>query len=212
VARADEASPGIAGGPDGSWSILLGFVRWNTGIDRFTSATPESGGIGRRYAGVRADRVSGYSGNLRLQASGGDPTGKVALALDEENGLLQFGKMDARGRVIPVITVNDKGEIGSEVAPSPRLHVVSGISYEALQMHLPNAISREEYAHGLVTVHAHLTPRYDGAPVSGGATMTPLECRVDGLRVHCRAHWTVGGDLPGICDYTLTVQVPGGGS
>src|SRR5207237_7395021 len=68
--------------------------------------SPDSG-VGRRYAGVRADDVSARGPALTLHTSDG-AQGKPLLRMDETDGaLLTFGLQGAA----PVFTVNAKGDL-----------------------------------------------------------------------------------------------------
>ena len=52
-----QTAAGLTDAPDGGWKVLLGFVKWNSTIERFSDLADSSGGIGRRYAGALADEV-----------------------------------------------------------------------------------------------------------------------------------------------------------
>jgi len=205
-------------GPGDNWMILLGYVQWNKALSRFHDLQLAVDGIGPRYAGVLADEVTARGGQLTLRSGSGP--GQAAVVLDGENGEFRFGLQDPAGSLTTLFTINKKGDIKAEgkietdVTAGPGLHLQSGSAHDGMLLPLPPGISQQNVDDGKVTLHVHVSPRWQGeAPLPPGDwTMTPLECRVEGRRVFCRMRWSDGLgnpiDLPGTCDYTLTAFVP----
>jgi hypothetical protein len=212
------------GAGSGDWRILLGFVTWDSTINKFKAFKIESNGIGRRYAGVQADEVIARGGSLTLRSRPGDQGGKPSLIMDETNGgELRFGLQNASGVITPVFTVNSKGDVTAEgkisgaVTPGS-VQLQSGIATDGVLVPLPPGITEEQVSQGHVILHVHVTPRNPGAAPPNANTdwvAVPIECRVDGSRrVLCRARWFrlslpgVFQDRPGACDYVVLASVP----
>src|SRR5262249_13775504 len=108
-----QDAPDISDGPgSATWRVLLGFVQWIAAIKRFKAVGNESGGIGRRYAGVQADVVAARGGQLTLRTRAGSEAGKPAVVVTEtDGGLLQFGLLTDQGAVTEVFSVNGKGDV-----------------------------------------------------------------------------------------------------
>ena len=227
--KLDEQDAGkAADGPGkGGWRILLGFVQWEDTIEKFLDFKYADSGIGRRYAGVQADVVAARGGSLELRTQTTPQAKKPALVLDETNdGLLQFGSLDAQGNLQPVFSVNAKGDvtaagkIAGAVAPGS-VQVQSGIVMDGVLLPLPPGIDPVDIDSGKFTLHSHVTPHITQAqapgPVAGPTcAVVPIECFVDSdRRVNCKLRWfKVGGsatdfqDSAGLCDYTAIVSVP----
>ncbi len=214
----EQEAPAVNEGAGQGWNVLLGFVKWNATISRFSDLADSADGIGRRYAGVRADSVTARGDQLAIRTANGD-NGKPALVLDAgEDGTLSFGQLDAKGAVTPVFTVNGKGDVSAEgkitSAVAAGVHVASGVAFDGMLLPLPAGVSEAQVSSGQAVLHAHVTPRYLGrSPDNATLTniMTPLECRTEGRRVFCRVRWEKNGGgfvtLPGSCDYTLLAFV-----
>jgi hypothetical protein len=223
---ADEA--GVADGPDSGFAtprrVLLGFVRWDTALAKFVEVAPDHEGIGRRYAGTRADSVAARGGSLAMRTRSAVTKGKPGLALNETgNGFLAFGPLTAAGAIEPVFSVNAKGDLTiagkftGAVTPGS-VQVQSGVAMDGLILPLPPGITQEMLDKGQATAHLQATTRVPpSAPPDGnpaGWLACPLECSVDSARrVRCRVRWfspTVAAspvDLAGECDYVVLVSV-----
>jgi hypothetical protein len=226
------ATDDIAAGPDAEgapWRVLLGFVQWNAAIKRFASIADQSDGVGRAYVGVRADEVVAKGGRLALRSAAKGENGKAVVEIDgSADGELRFGAQNSSGTVVPVFTVNAKGDVfaagkiaGAEGGPQFQ----SGSAFDGTLLPLPPGVTADQVAQGKVTVHAQVTlhlgasifPPLPLAPPLGAGhrwLMSPIECRVDeDRRVHCRVVWTrTDAAAPpqirlGVCDYTLTALV-----
>ena len=219
----DEAA--TADGPDSGSAtprrVLLGFVRWDPTIAKFADVKAAHEGIGRRYVGVRADTVAARGGSLALRTRSAVTKGKPGLALSEDgDGLLAYGPLNATGAIVPVFSVNAKGDltIGGKftgaVTPGS-VQVQSGVAMDGVILPLPPGITQEMLDQGKAMVHVHVTSRVPpSAPPdsTAGWVAIPIECGVDAARrVRCTARWTkLAGpttDLPGACDYLVLVSV-----
>jgi hypothetical protein len=226
----DAASAGntpvtdVGAGPTGSSGnqpsrVLLGFVQWNAAIKRFVTMKESHDGVGRDYAGVRADEVVARGGLLALRSAAKGSNGTPVVEVDAKAGELRFGAQNSNGKVVPVLTVTAKGDLTASGkisgAIAKGVQVQTGAAFDGMLLPLPPGITQAQIDAGTVTVQAHVTPHY-GVPalptlVAGEFwLMTPLECRVVDRRVLCRVRWVstnnAGGSphvLPGVCDYTL---------
>jgi hypothetical protein len=231
----DRQTPSqVADGPGkGGWRILLGFVKWKGDpVNNFIDLTVEVGGIGRRYAGVQADEVAARGGALQLRTRTTPQDHKPALVLNEnEDGRLQFGSLNAQGKLQWVFQVTAKGDVEAKgkiagaVTPGS-VQLQSGVVMDGCLLPLPPGITPEDAVSGKFTIHSHVTPRItpDQAPTTTDTWgATPVDCSVSANRlVSCQIRWfKIGGavtdfeDRPGLCDYSVFVSVPaatGGGS
>lgn len=222
--RAEEQPrPAIADGPDSGQAaprrLLLGFVRWDTALRKFTHAAADHAGIARRYAGARADAVAARGGSLALRTRTLVEKGKPGLELDETGGgWLAYGPLTAAGAVVPVFSVNAKGDLtiagrfSGAVTPGS-VQVQSGVAMDGLILPLPPGITQDMLDKGQATAHIHATARMPPslAPNNDDWLAIPLECKVDAARrVRCTVRWLKGAvkvDLPGECDYLVMVSV-----
>ena len=168
--ESDEPDPvDIAGGPDSDLDtprlVLLGFVRWDANIGKFSDLSSDHEGVSRRYAGVQADTVAARGGSLALRTRSAVTKGKPGLALSEtDNGLLAYGPLSDAGTIEPVFSVNAKGDLTiagkftSAVTPGS-LQVQSGVAMDGVILPLPPGITQEMIDKGKVTAHVHVTPR-----------------------------------------------------
>jgi len=200
------------------WKILLGFVQWDG--THFTAATDEADGINRRYAGVRAADVSAPNHSLTLRSALRTVSDKAALTIDNQNGgEMRFGLQDSKGKVVPVFTVNAKGDVTAEGkilgAIAGGVQVESGVVTDGALVPLPAGITQEQIDDGEATIQVHLSPRFQqpaSLPDPGANQfwqMQPLECYAQDRRVVCRVRWeSTGGApgpliLPGVCDFQV---------
>lgn len=201
------------------WRILLGFVSWNG--TRFVSVRPDDGGFTRRYVGVRAGEVIGLGDSLVLRSAARTVSDKAALVVDNtDGGQMRFGLHDSLGTVVPVFTVNSKGDVIAEGkilgAIAGGVQVESGVITDGLEVPLPAGITQAQVDSGEATLQVQVQPRFQqpaSLPPLAAATdhwmMQPLDCRVDGRRVVCLVRWesTSGAPaalvLPGVCDYVV---------
>lgn len=218
-AAAIDAGPGS--GLDSQRHVLLGFVRWDSTISKFLDVKPTQQGIGRRYAGVRADTVAARGGSLALRTRDRPVKGKPGLSLSEDGGgLLAFGPLTASGAIGPVFRVNAKGDLKiagkfeGAVTPGSVL-VQSGVAMDGVILPLPPGITQEMLDKGQATAHVQVSAR---VPPSAEPSIAPdwlacpRECSVDAARrVRCTVRWKTSAgtpvDLPGECDYLVLVSV-----
>jgi hypothetical protein len=220
----NTASTDIAAlpGSDGTaapWRVLLGFVQWSAAIKRFSRVADSYDGIGRDYAGVRADEVVARGGKLSLRSAAKGENGTLVAEIEgAADGELRFGAQNSSGKVVPVFTVNAKGDlfaagkISGAVASGAQIQ--TGSAFDGMLLPLPPGISQAQIDAGEVTIQGHVTPHYGipalaTLPAGNRWLMTPIECRVVDRRVFCRVRWEATNamsapqELPGVCDYTL---------
>lgn len=227
----DQPPPDISDGPGNgtgnTWLVLLGYVKWDNNIKKFTGFDVVSNGIGRRYAGVLVDEVVARGGSLLLRTRTKSESGKPALLLDEtEGGELKFGLLNAAGIVTPVLTVKANGDIITpgtvqSKSSSGTVYVQSGIASDGVVLPLPTGVKAEDVAPGKGTLHIQVSMRVDGlAPpnAAGDWAPVPIECSVDAdRRVRCRIRWVEiaavpnFADRPGVCNYVVLVGIPATG-
>lgn len=221
----EEPASSVDAGPDdglsGQRRVLLGFVRWDPAIAKFTAIAGSYLGQGRRYAGVRADTVAARGGSLTLRTRRDVAKGKPALALSESGaGLLAFGALTAAGAVEPVFSINAKGDLKiagkftGAVMPGS-VQVQSGVAMDGMLLPLPPGITDDMLEKGQAVAHVHVSARMPPSlpPDSTQAwAPCPLECGIDGARrLRCTVRWVAGAetpvDLPGQCDYLVVVSL-----
>ena len=201
------------------WRILLGFVSWNG--TRFVAVRTEDGGITRRYVGVRAGNVTGLGDSLVLRSAARTVPDKAALVVDNtDGGQMRFGLHDSRGTVVPVFTVNSKGDVIAEGkilgAIAGGVQIESGVITDGLDVPLPAGITQEQVDSGEASLQIQVQPRFQQPaslpPLAAGEywSQQPLDCRVVGRRVVCLVRWAATGAapppamvLPGVCDYVV---------
>jgi hypothetical protein len=227
--RLDEQTVGkVVDGPgNGGWKILLGFVQSNKNGDKFTDFRYEVNGIGRKYAGVQADEVAARGGSLKLRTRTTSQAQKPAIVLDEtDDGLLQFGSLDAQGNLQPVFSVNAKGDVKAEgkiigALASGVVQVESGVATDGMILPLPPGVTEKQVMDGDAIIQTQISLRFTGKTVPPGNTSTteqwgafPLEAWVDAeRRVHCRIRWQelAGGtrlsDHPAACNYLVLASL-----
>ena len=224
-----QSAPPVSEGPgdstgDGTWQVLLGFVQWNGDISKFTSVSEESDGLRPRYAGALADEVAARSGELLLRTRATSEAKQPTLVIDEtEGGELKFGSFNSLGKVIPVFTVNSKGDITADGTLSVKfasgsVQVQSGVIMDGLLLPLPPGIDAEMVESGKIVLHVQVTPHIGVSPLGAGAFGVPLECAVDDdRRVRCQIQWIKLDPGPpalvteiraGMCSYIVIASVP----
>ena len=215
---------GPGGGGEDAWLVLLGFVKWDKTNKKFTAVEATSSGVGPRYSGALADVVAARSGKLLLRTRASNQSDKPALVIDEEEGgSLKFGLLNSSGVVTPVLTVSASGDVTAagkiQGAFNPgSVYVQSGVASDGMIVPLPSGVKPDQVGPGKAALHVQVTPRLAGAtPPDNTNTwgIFPLECSVDAdRRVRCLVRWVRINapvstlDLPGTCDYSVTVAVP----
>jgi hypothetical protein len=203
----------------GGWKILLGYVKFNSTLSRFTEITDKDEGIGRRYAGVQADEVVARSGRLVMRSRPATEASVPALALDEaDGGTLVFGLQDGAGGITPLLTVDSKGNLDAAGTLGTKVVSGSGIVSDGMLVPLPGTLTEEKVAQGKIELHIHVSPFFTQGPPFGRIgtdwVMHTRECRVVDRRVRCRVTWQSIGNVglpvtrPGVCAYTIIAYVP----
>jgi len=219
TAPAPEAGPG-----DGSWRVLVGFVRFDTAINRFTAAAPSADGVFADAAGVRAALVAAPGTRVEVRAGEAPASGVPAVVVDADaGGSLTFGRHNGSGGFASLMTVDADGNVTAKGALKGQLtagHVLvaGGVAFDGMVLPLPAGVDPAVVASGGAEVVVHVTPRLPGADASIAAAgvFLPVECRVDAdRRVHCLGCWlkaALGPPEPAACDWTMLVAVSGGGA
>ncbi|MFI1258543.1 hypothetical protein ACH4U6_32830 [Streptomyces netropsis] len=222
---AEQAPPAPDTGPDRleggeRGRVLVAFVTWGGGQDGgFTGVLPRANGVGRRYAGVLADRVSARGGTLELAAEPRPVAGRVGLRIGGADGSLDVGRFNAAGALAPALRVLGDGStrLQGDVTVSGSLTVTgpvrsplvsgsvlaqSGVATHGVILPLPPQVTEDQVASGEVTVHLQVTARVQtgGGPAEGGvdasgfgALPVVLRCEVDSRRrLTCLIAWYGG--------------------
>ena len=217
----EQRPPAVADGPgDGSvpWLILLGYVRWQGG--HFTEVVPQASGVGRRYAGVRADTVAARSGSLTLRPQLAAAEGGPVVTVGARG--LAFGLYKADGSVESLLAVSPRGDltVRGTIAGGQRagtVTAVSGVATDGMILPLPAGVSAEQVADGRILIHVSVTPHLTDTPPTTDAMWlpAPIECTVDGdRRLRCRIRWLrigdppVSRDEPAAADFLVVATVP----
>lgn len=219
---APDAGPG-----DGSWRVLVGFVRLETAIDRFVETTAIVDGVRVPSAGARAELVAGQIGRVEVRPRPTAAAGVPAMVLDDAGGgSLVFGLHTGTGSLTPLMTVDASGNLVVEgtlagVQASGSVLVASGSAFDGTILPLPAGADPAAIASGAVELSVLVSPRYpeyDSAPTPPNERFIPGECRVDDeRRVHCWGTWfdpagAGATNVAGACDYLVLVSVPQGGA
>ncbi|MFC4502849.1 MULTISPECIES: hypothetical protein [Streptomyces] len=226
---AEQAPPAPDAGPDrlaggDRGRVLLGFVVWGGGEEGgFTEVLPSANGVGRRYAGVLADRVSARGGTLELAAEPRPVAGKVGVRIGGADGSLDIGRFNAAGALAPALRVLGDGStrvLGdmevtggltvSGAVDSPLVTggvlVQSGTASHGVVLPLPPPVTADQVDSGEIVLHVQVTPRLQTYGVADGtagrasrfgALPVVLRCEVDETRrLVCLIAW-YGGLGPG---------------
>jgi hypothetical protein len=200
------------------YRVLLGFVRYHLGLQRYVEVSEEQDHIAVHRAGIRAGEMVTQGSSLLLRA--GDPAvaGQAALIVESGGGgRMRFGPTTADGGVAEVFSVTSEGDVwfGGKLhqglaVGSVRTH--SGIATDGMRLPLPPGVREDDVDIGLVALHITLTPRYPPAP---DTAYSVARCEVDEQRVaHCRLVRLVAGvqvemtALPvAACNFTVVAAV-----
>ena len=219
----DDQTPATAldGPGSGGWKTLLGYVGFDSTLQKFTSVAATDEGVGPVYTGVMADEVVARSGKVVVRSRGAHRAGTPALALDDaDGGSLVFGLQDGSGGIAPLLTVDSEGNLTA--AGTVRTEVVSdsGIVSDGMLIPLPGTLTEEKIAAGKITLNIHVSPCFTPGPPDPLSTDTdwviyPRECRVVDRRVKCLFTWQrltaappPALHLPGVCSYSIVAYVP----
>jgi hypothetical protein len=212
-----DIADGPGGGSTTPWRVLVGFVKWDDTIEKFTDVRDRADGFERRYAGVHAGEVVGAGGAVALRS--GDravPDGRALRITSGDKGLLEFGTQDASGAIKAAMTVDSDGNLtvtGKIVgALAGGVQVESGVATDGMLLPLPAGITNEQIEAGTVVIQTIVTPnirRPAGLPATEKWFPHFYECHVVNRRVCCRVRWirstatVTPRDFPGVCDYVL---------
>jgi hypothetical protein len=215
---APDAGPG-----DGSWRVLVGFVRFDTTINRFVDSGPSADGVTVAGAGARAGLVAGQFGRVETRAKAAADAGVPALVLDSAGGpSLVFGTHTGTGTVAPLLKVDSAGNLELQGAvkakgSSDTVRAVAGTAYDGTVLPLPAGVDQGTVDSGGLELLIHITPHLPQAGSGPANTIfIPAECVVDtDRRVSCWGNWlpTAGGTPTAAsisCDYLVLAAVPGG--
>ncbi len=224
---ADQPVPGPADGPgDGAWRVLVGFVRFDTAIGRFSAVGTSADGVSVTAAGARAGLVASASGRVEIRAGGTAASGIPALVVGSKpDASLTFGTHDGSGTLAALLSVDSSGNVtakgtlsGVQTAGSVRL--VAGTAFDGTVLPLPAGVDQATIDSGGLEVSILVTPHLPDptAAPTAGQLFLPVRCEVDAdRRVSCQGTWfrpgvAGGNDEAAACDFLVVVSVPGGGA
>jgi hypothetical protein len=215
--------PPDAGPGDAAWRVLVGFVRLDTGINRFHEIGTSADGITVSGAGARAALVSASTGRLELRAGAAPSSGVPAVVVDADaGGSLTFGTHDGTGGIAPLLQVDSSGNLTAKgalkgVQTAGTVRVVSGTASDGTVLPLPAGVDQATIDSGGLEVSILLTPNLPDPTTRPNATsvFVPVVCEVDAdRRVSCVGQWAdvaaaaLPPPVPASCDYLLLVAVP----
>jgi hypothetical protein len=215
--------PPDAGPGDGAWRVLVGFVRLDTGIDRFHETGTSADGVTVSGAGARAALVSASAGRLELRAGSAPSSGVPAVVVDAEaGGSLTFGTHDGTGGIAPLLHIDSSGNLTAKgalkgVQTAGTVRIVSGTASDGTVLPLPAGVDQATIDSGGLEVSILLTPMLPDPASRPNATsvFVPLVCEVDAdRRVSCAGQWadvaavTLPAAVPASCNYLVLVTVP----
>jgi len=219
---APDAGPG-----DGSWRVLVGFVRFNTQLQRFAAAAAQADGVRADVAGARAGVVAAPGSRVEVRGGPAPDSGVPAIVVDAaDGGSLVYGRHDGTGGFAPLLTVDAAGNLtvsgtlkGTLTGGTVRM--TGGTTFDGTVLPLPAGVTADDIDSGDVDVVIQVTPRLPdpaAAPL-GKDLYLPVECRVDAdRRVYCTGRWfglspgAADPPVAGACDYLVLVAVSGGGA
>ncbi len=214
-----------AGAGDGGWQVLVGFVRVNRAIGRFTAVATSTDGSTITAVGVRAETVTGPTGRVESRAGGQATAGTPATVVDTtDGGRFAFGLHTGAGTVDPLFTVDASGNLwvkgtlsGRQQAGSVR--VASGVASDGVVLPLPAGVDQQSVDDGATVLSIVVSPRAPdpGSAPNAGDRFVSAVCRVDAdRRVECWGSWfSPSGaftDASSACDYLVLATVPEGGA
>jgi hypothetical protein len=233
LAAQPSLGPGDSLADAAPFRLLLGFVRYHPGLQRYVEKLDELDSIRPRRAGVRAGEVVTAGDQLLLRVGEPPAPGQPALLLEAaDGGQLSFGRSTADGGVDPVltstaagsVTVNGNLKVNGTLDPGPvvgTLKVQSGVATDGMPLPLPLGVTTADVQAGKWALHIQVTPRFPepSQPTSNVAYLV-TRCDVDAGRVvHCELRSLTSGVLgfapvPGICNFMVAAAVvaPTGGA
>jgi hypothetical protein len=197
VPTVDSEPSGAAGVQ--AWPVVVGFVQWSRTDLKFKDAKSAPDAQRRpRYAGVYADNVVARGGSLSMRTRVVIEAGKPAMLLLEDPWQFQIGRLKPNGKLDPLLTLNDSGDLevtgklkgtlagGSVVAES-------GVVSDGVTIPLPAGVTQKQVDDKEAQICVMLSPHIDQDDAPDTANTWAgfvLECRVDEDRqAHCRVRW-----------------------
>jgi hypothetical protein len=223
-ATLEQPVPALDAGPgDGSWRVLVGFVRLDTDIDRFVEVTTTADGVRVPNAGVRAGLMAGQAGRVEVRPDPTPAAGAPAVVVDSvAGGSFVFGLHNGTGGLTPLLSVDSSGNLTAEgtlsgAQRSGTVLVTTGAAFDGAIIPLPEGADLDAIDSGAQHLSILVVPRH---PVPAGAErFLPGECSVDDeRRVRCWGTWFTPTaphnprDVSTACDYIVLLTVANGGA
>jgi hypothetical protein len=191
LAAQQHLGPGGSLSDAGPFRLLLGYVRFLKGLDRYVGLENELNGIRPIRAGVRAAEVVTTGDRLLIRLGEPAAPSQPALALETANGgQLRFGRSTADGGIDPVITATLAGavKIDGKLDPLPvigEVRVQAGTAMDGMRLPLPPGVTEQAVRDGKWVLHFEVAPRF--APAApAGSVFVVSRCEVEPDRyVHC---------------------------
>jgi hypothetical protein len=147
--------------------VLVGWVQFDPKISnnegRFTALATQANGVSVRYVGVVASDVVAGGGTLTLHTRPSGQRFMVSIAENPQGGcVLAFGKQTGTDPIVPVFTVDDKGNVRFEgaLSPSPIAKTLagSGLAFDGGKLPLPSGVTQPDVDDDKVLLHMSVTP------------------------------------------------------
>jgi hypothetical protein len=200
--------------------LLLGFVRYHPGLQRFVSVEQELDQVRPRRAGVRAAEVVSAGDRLLLRVGEPPAPGQPALLLDSTGGQLSFGPSNLDGGVDPVLTATTAGAVTVNGTLkidrlAGTLQVQSGVATDGMPLPLPPGVTAADVQARKWALHIQVTPRFPApSPPTPDVAYLVTRCDVDAARVaHCELRSLTSGSanlspvVPAACNYLVAAAV-----
>lgn len=207
------------GTPSLSDKVLVGWVKFNPLINKFSALATEGNGVRIRYVGVVASDVVAGGGALTLHSRPEGARFALSIVEDSTGGcLLKFGKQDGNGPIVETFTVDESGNVNYKGALTPapvaKTLAESGVAFDGITLPLPPNVTPEQVNQATVRLHISVTPWPHAMRTFGGANIIPIveTCHVDSKRrVSCKVRWlnlTTGTSIiqPSACTYMLVAS------
>jgi hypothetical protein len=227
----EPPAPGVDSAPSGAagvdnWPVVVGFLQWDRVAGKFKDARSAPDAAHRpRYSGVFADSVIARGGSLAMRTHVDVQAGKPAMLLQDDPWQFQVGKLKPNGKIEPLLTLNDSGDLtvagklkGTLAAGS--VVAESGLVSDGVTIPLPAGVTQDMVDGGDAQLCVMLSPRIDQRDAPTNTDLWAgfvLECRVDEDRqAYCRVRWYRVSNtvLPGVIEdrsasfaYLITASV-----
>ena len=224
---ADQPVAGPADGPgDGAWRVLVGFVRFDTAIGRFSAVGTSADGVSVTPAGARAGLVASASGRVEIRVGRDPGLGHTRTRRRQPTRRLTHLRHARRQR--HTRRAAERGLVRqrhcqghAQRRPDRRLGAARrGTAFDGTVLPLPAGVDQATVDSGGLEVSILVTPRLPdpAAAPNAGQLFLPVRCEVDAdRRVSCVGTWfqpgiAGGNDEAAACDFLVLVSVPGGGA